>query len=97
MKPATLLYSDGLQGWFYVNDIGRSDELAKLPEKLADARVARWQSKYGRDQGYDPTTTVASEQDTGRVRFITRPKSRPGTMRAKRKKRSRGNRRKVPK
>jgi hypothetical protein len=26
-----------------------SDELAKLPEMLADAQVARWQSKYGRD------------------------------------------------
>jgi hypothetical protein len=24
------------------------DELAKLPETLADAQVARWQSKYGR-------------------------------------------------
>jgi hypothetical protein len=27
----------------------QSDELAKLPEMLADAQVARWQSKYGRD------------------------------------------------
>ncbi len=26
-----------------------SDELAKLPEMLADAHIARWQSKYGRD------------------------------------------------
>ncbi len=26
-----------------------SDTLAKLPEKLADAQVVRWQSKYGRD------------------------------------------------
>jgi hypothetical protein len=26
-----------------------SDELAKLPVTLADAQVARWQSKYGRD------------------------------------------------
>ena len=25
------------------------DELAKLPTTLADAQVARWQSKYGRD------------------------------------------------
>jgi hypothetical protein len=31
-----------------------SDELAKLPGTLADAQVARWQSKYGRD----PTGTV---------------------------------------
>ena len=36
----------GLQGLLY-NE--QSDELAKLPEKLADARVARWQSKYERD------------------------------------------------
>ena len=27
----------------------QSDELAKLPEMLADAQIARWQSKYGRD------------------------------------------------
>ena len=26
-----------------------SDELAKLPTTLADAQVARWQSKYGSD------------------------------------------------
>ena len=26
-----------------------SDTLAKLPEKLADAQVVRWQSKYGRE------------------------------------------------
>jgi hypothetical protein len=29
----------------------QSDELAKLPEMLADAQIARWQSKYGRDPG----------------------------------------------
>jgi hypothetical protein len=27
----------------------RSDELTKLPEMLAEAQVARWQGKYGRD------------------------------------------------
>jgi hypothetical protein len=32
-----------------------SDALAKLPEKLADAQVVRWQSKYGRDPPADST------------------------------------------
>jgi hypothetical protein len=40
-----------------------TDELAKLPEMLADAQIARWQSKYGRESE-GPTAIVASEQDT---------------------------------
>jgi hypothetical protein len=32
-----------------------SDELTKLPKMLADAQIARWQSKYGRNRGHGPT------------------------------------------
>ena len=40
---------DDFNGWV-VGFYGEwSDELAKLPTTLADAQVARWQSKYGRD------------------------------------------------
>jgi hypothetical protein len=56
------------KGWVVGFYNEQSDELAKLPETLADAQVARWQSKYGRDpvdrDGCGPTAIVASEQDT---------------------------------
>ena len=38
---------ENLEGWV-VGFYGEwSDTLAKLPEKLADAQVVRWQSRYG--------------------------------------------------
>ena len=40
---------DDFKGWAVGFHHEWSDELAKLPEMLADAQVARWQSKYGRD------------------------------------------------
>ena len=40
---------ENFEGWV-VGFYGEwSDTLAKLPEKLADAQVVRWQSKYGRE------------------------------------------------
>ncbi len=40
---------ENFEGWV-VGVYGEwSDTLAKLPEKLADAQVVRWQSKYGRE------------------------------------------------
>jgi hypothetical protein len=40
---------DDFKGWA-VGFYGEwSDELTKLPMTLADAQIARWQSKYGRD------------------------------------------------
>jgi len=41
---------EDFKGWVVGFDNEQSDELAKLlPEMLADAKIARWQSKYGRD------------------------------------------------
>ena len=40
---------EDFKGWVVGFYNEQSDELAKLPEMLADAQVARWQSKYGRD------------------------------------------------
>ena len=40
---------DDFKGWVVGFHHEWSDELAKLPMTLADAQVARWQSKYGRD------------------------------------------------
>ena len=41
---------ENFEGWV-VGFYGEwSDTLAKLPEKLADAQVVRWQSKYGHHQ-----------------------------------------------
>jgi Tfp pilus assembly protein PilP len=40
---------EDLRGWVVGFCNEQSDELAKLPEMRADAQVARWQSKYGRD------------------------------------------------
>ena len=37
------------KGWVVGFYNEQSDELAKLPEMLADAQIARWQGKYGRD------------------------------------------------
>ena len=37
------------KGWVVGFYNEQSDELAKLPEMLADAQIARCQSKYGRD------------------------------------------------
>jgi hypothetical protein len=37
------------KGWVVGFHGEQSDELTKLPMMLADAQVARWQSKYGRD------------------------------------------------
>ena len=37
------------KGWVLSFYGAMSNELAKLPTMLADAQVARWQSKYGRD------------------------------------------------
>ena len=37
------------KGWVLGLNGEQSDELAKLPRMLADAQVARRQSKYGRD------------------------------------------------
>jgi hypothetical protein len=39
---------EDFKGWVVGFYNEQSDELAKLPEMLADAQVARWQSKYGR-------------------------------------------------
>ena len=46
---------EDFQGWVlgFYNLNEQSDELPKLPVMLADAQIARWQSKYGRD----PTST----------------------------------------
>jgi hypothetical protein len=55
---------EDFKGWVVGFYNEQSDELAKLPEMLADAQVARWQSKYGRDGSSGPTAIVASEQDT---------------------------------
>ena len=40
---------EDFKGWVcgFYNE--QSDELAKLPVMLADAQIARWQSRYGRD------------------------------------------------
>ncbi len=42
---------EDFQGWVlrvgFYNE--QSDGLAKLPATLADAQIARWQSRYGRD------------------------------------------------
>ena len=43
--PIQTTSTDGVVGFHHE----WSDELAKLPVTLADAQVARWQSKYGRD------------------------------------------------
>ena len=40
---------EDFKGWVVGFYNEQSDELAKLPEMLADALIARWQSKYGRD------------------------------------------------
>ncbi len=40
---------EDLRGWVVVFCNEQSDELAKLLEMRADAQVARWQSKHGRD------------------------------------------------
>jgi hypothetical protein len=40
---------ENFKGWVVGFHSEHSDELAKLPETLADAQVARWPSKYGRD------------------------------------------------
>ena len=40
---------EDFEGWVVGFHGGWSDTLAKLPEKLADAQVAKWQNKYGRD------------------------------------------------
>ena len=39
---------EDFKGWVVEFHNEWSDELAKLPGTLADAQVARWQSKYGR-------------------------------------------------
>jgi hypothetical protein len=41
-----------------------SDELAKLPETLANVQVARWQSKYGRGPTDQQRSWLTIEQDT---------------------------------
>ncbi len=41
-----------------------SDKLAKLPEKLADAQVARWQNKYGREPTVQQRTWLANKTPT---------------------------------
>ena len=59
-------------------------------------RDAMLPSVMASDPAHDPNALpVEALVRSGQVRFITRPKSR--TMRAKRKKRSRANRTKVPK
>ena len=40
---------EDFKGWVVGFYNEQSDELAKLPEMPADAQVARWQNKYGRD------------------------------------------------
>jgi hypothetical protein len=40
---------EDFKGWVLGFYNEQSDELAKLPVMLADAQIARWQSKYGRD------------------------------------------------
>jgi hypothetical protein len=51
---------DNFEGWV-VGFYGEwSDTLAKLPEKLADAQVARWQKKYGREPTVQQRTWLAN-------------------------------------
>ena len=47
---------ENFEGWvLVVGFYGEwSDTLAKLPEKLAEAQVVRWQSKYGREPTIQP-------------------------------------------
>ena len=40
---------EDFQGWVLGFYNEQSDGLAKLPVMLADAQIARWQSKFGRD------------------------------------------------
>ncbi len=40
---------EDFQGWVLGFYNGQSDGLAKLPVMLADAQIARWQSRFGRD------------------------------------------------
>ncbi len=43
----------------------RSDELTKLPEMLAEAQVARWQGKYGRDPTGQQRSWLVNKMQTG--------------------------------
>jgi hypothetical protein len=67
LRPLSATSPQDFRGWvvrvgFYDE---QSYELAELSEMPADAQVARWQSKYGRDSvgPHGPTAIVASEQD----------------------------------
>jgi hypothetical protein len=40
---------EDFKGWVVGFYNEQSNELAKLPEMLADVQIARWQNKYGRD------------------------------------------------
>ncbi len=40
---------EDFEGWVVGFYNEQSDELTKLPDMRADAQIARWQSKYGRD------------------------------------------------
>ena len=56
---------EDFKGWVVGFCNEQSDELAKLPEMLADAQVARWQSKYGRDPPDQQRSWLVNKIRTG--------------------------------
>jgi hypothetical protein len=70
---------ENFEAWvvgFYGEWSDSSDTLAKLPEKLADAQVVRWQSKYGREPTIQQRAWLVSK-----VRSTSTPRSSSGTSR----------------